>query len=202
MNTDPIRPMQTSDIQAVVRLHSEAFPELFITSLGAGFLSELYRSILDDPDGMALVYQDGEQPGGFVAGMAQPSGFFGRLLRRRLGRFVLASIPALIKNPTIAPRLLRALKKPTETRGYAGCGLLFTLAVTPGQKNRGIGKALVQAFLQQAAARRLQKVVLTTDADDNEAANRFYRRLGFAYIRTYQTPQGRRVNEYMIDTGA
>lgn len=40
---------------------------------------------------------------------------------------------------------------------------------------------------------------LTTDRDNNEATNSFYQKLGFVCERTFMTPEGRAMNEYVID---
>jgi len=42
-------------------------------------------------------------------------------------------------------------------------------------------------------------VDLTTDRDNNDKINRFYLSLGFACERTFVTPEGRTMNEYVID---
>ncbi len=55
------------------------------------------------------------------------------------------------------------------------------------------------AFLQGAAARGLTKVDLTTDTNDNEEVNAFYQKSGFTCVRSFLTPEGREMNEYLID---
>jgi hypothetical protein len=48
------------------------------------------------------------------------------------------------------------------------------------------------------AARRVPAVCLTTDCSSNERVNRFYQQLGFRLGRTYVTPEGRAMNEYVM----
>jgi hypothetical protein len=40
---------------------------------------------------------------------------------------------------------------------------------------------------------------LTTDADGNEAVNKFYQNLGWRVESSYVTPQGRRMHRYVYD---
>ena len=74
----------------------------------------------------------------------------------------------------------------------------MSIAVLPEAQGKGIGQALVWAFLEEAAQRGLRQVDLTTDRDDNETTNRFYQNMGFVCERTFVTPEGRAMNEYVI----
>jgi ribosomal protein S18 acetylase RimI-like enzyme len=76
---------------------------------------------------------------------------------------------------------------------------LMSIAVLPETQGKGIGQALVRAFLDEAARRGLCQVDLTTDRDHNEATNCFYQNLGFTCERTFTTPEGRAMNEYVIN---
>jgi len=194
-----IRAMQTQDVPRVVETHLASFSGFFLTFLGPAFLAQLYSGIIADPSGIALVAEKDGQIVGFVAGTCQPAGFYTRLLRRRWWRFGLASIKPVLRNPRIVPRLLRALAMPGQARAAAGEGTLMSIAVLPERQGQGIGQALVRAFLSEAARRGLNKVNLTTDRVANDAANVFYQRLGFVCRRHFVTPEGRQMNEYVID---
>ena len=73
----------------------------------------------------------------------------------------------------------------------------MSIAVAPEFQGHGIGKQLVETFCQELAARGEPAVCLTTDRDHNEATNQFYQRLGFELARTFITPEGRAMNEYV-----
>ena len=49
-----------------------------------------------------------------------------------------------------------------------------------------------------ASRRGLQHINLTTDRLNNDCANRFYQRMGFALLRSSTTPEGCEMNEYII----
>lgn len=189
--------MRASDVPAVVSIHETAFPGFFLTFLGAGFLRELYAALVDDPEGIAFVaVRQGLT--GFVAGTARPEGFYRKVIRERWARFALASVPALLRRPSIARRLVRALSKPSESRGYGDAALLMSLAVLPSEFGAGTGASLVRRFVEEASSRGLSGVVLTTDRDGNDRVNAFYRNLGFTLGRTFVTPEGRAMNEYLL----
>ena len=193
----PIRPMELEDLSSVVKVHIKSFPGFFLSFLGPAFLSELYSSIVRDPFGIAYVYlMDGEIVG-FVAGTAQADGFYRRMIRK-WWRFMFASIPRVVQHPRIIPRLFRALLIPQRTIPRNDAALLMSIAVMPQCQGGGVGKQMVKVFLNDAHARGLRTVELTTDQTNNDYANGFYQRLGFEILNSYITPEGRIMNEYEI----
>jgi len=191
-----IRAMNVNDVNAVVKVHLSSFQGFFLTFLGRQFLSELYAGIVVDSTGIAFVYREESCVLGFVAGTSQPAGFYSHLLHRRWWRFALASLIPILKNPLIIPRLLRAFSRNHAEDVHENCATLMSIAIAPEAQGRGMGQALVQVFLQESARRDVKQVNLTTDALDNEAANRFYQKLGFTLQQVFTTPEGREMNEY------
>jgi ribosomal protein S18 acetylase RimI-like enzyme len=135
---------------------------------------------------------------GFVAGTDEPSGFYRRLLQQRWWRFGLTAIKPLLRQPAILPRLTRAFSMPKEASLPDKSGMLMSIAVMPNAHGSGVGQALVREFLTEAKRRGLERVNLTTDQENNDRTNRFYQKMGFSCIRSYITPEGRKMNEYLI----
>lgn len=198
MNERKIIPMSLEDCPKAVEIHLQAFEGFFLSLLGPSFLSLLYKSIIEDDSGIAFVAKKNEQILGFVAGTIQPTGFYSRLIKRHLFEFFLSSLFAFYKNPEIAPRLFRALKKPGQSVPKENCATLMSIAVDPICQSSGVGKELVTAFLEEARSKGSKYVNLTTDAINNENVNRFYLRMGFELFRSFTTPEGREMNEYLI----
>jgi ribosomal protein S18 acetylase RimI-like enzyme len=191
--------MQAGDMNEVVSVHLASFQGFFLTFLGPRFLRELYAGIIADPTGITFVYRKENHILGFVAGTSQPASFYRRLLHRRMLRFVWVSLIPILKRPAIIPRLLRAYDMPRQAEYGEQCGTLMSLAVAPQAQGMGIGKNLVQAFLNEAACRGLAEINLLTDRLNNESTNQFYLRYGFRLFRSYTTFEGREMNEYRID---
>lgn len=194
-----IRRMSQSDIANITDVHIKSFPGFFLTFMGKCFLSELYLGIVGDSAGIAFVYVKENRILGFVAGTSQPAGFYSRLLYRHWWRFALASLVPILKKPSIISRLFHAFQKPQDVSNQAGVGSLMSIAVIPDAQGLGIGKALVKVFLEESANRGLKHIDLTTDKNNNDSANQFYQNQGFQVSRTFVTPEGREMNEYMID---
>jgi ribosomal protein S18 acetylase RimI-like enzyme len=76
---------------------------------------------------------------------------------------------------------------------------LMSLAVDPKQEHRGIGRALVAAFVERVAASGERRLWLTTDAADNDRVIHFYERQGFARSREFVTDEGRAMVELSRD---
>lgn len=193
-----IRPMRSHDVESVLQVHMDAFQGFFLTFLGPSFLREFYLGVCKDPSGIALVHGD-DPVSGFVVGTVEPSGFYRRLIQKRWWKFGYASIKPMIQKPSIIPRLLRAFTLPADvSNSQPGAGTLMSLAVRSTCQGQGIGKQLVSAFLENSRKRQIEVVHLTTDAIDNEATNEFYLKMGFACAKTFATPEGRLMNEYVI----
>lgn len=196
-----VRPMERIDVPAVVSLHMQTFPGFFLTFLGPRFLALLYLSILEEPDGVAFVAVEGDGgPVGFVAGVTQQARFYSRLARRHLWSFGLAAAGAVMKKPSIVPRLARGLRRSGETVESSAAACLMSIGVSPKAQGTGAGRRLVNAFADELRLRSIDRFCLTTDRDGNEPVNAFYRSLGFSVARTFTTPEGRIMNEYLMET--
>ena len=194
-----LREIKNEDVSQVVTVHLASFPGFFLSSLGPKFLGHFYRGVVDASEGIAFVYlNEAQLPAGFVAGTANPQGFYKRLLKRDWLKFSFASVGTLLRNPGAVKRIARGLLHPGQNPVGDDVAGLFSIGVLPELQGTGAGKKLVQAFLDEAAKRGCKRVFLTTDRDDNEPVNHFYEKLGFVVEREYTTPEGRNMNEYWI----
>jgi len=177
-----------------------AFPTFFLSFLGHAFLREFYGSFLSDPVGLGFVaLSDDGRVLGVVVGPLNPSGYFKRLLKRRWWAFCLASVFAVLRRPTVLPRLFRAVVYRGESPAGPVRALLSSIAVDPQVQGGGVGRLLVERWVAEVRAAGGTGCFLTTDADGNEAVNTFYRKLGWKLEGSYLTTEGRRMNRYVLD---
>lgn len=193
-----VRPMTEVDVPRAVQIHVAAFPGFFLSFLGPRFLQLFYGEAVALGEIVMVASLDGAVVG-LVMGSRSPGRFFKAMLRRRLLGFALASAPAVLRRPSVALRVARALLKPGQAARVEGTATLMSIAVGPEAQGYGAGKALVLAFIEAAARRGAVKVDLTTDKVDNERTNSFYRSLGFHVAREIVTPEERILNEYELD---
>lgn len=193
-----IRPMTSRDVPRVVEVHQAAFRNFFLTFLGPRLLRLLYGEAVSLGEIALVAEVDGEVVG-LVMGSVQPGGFYGKLLRRRLVAFGVAAAPAILRHPSVAVRVGKALLKPRTAAKPAGTATLMSLAVLPVGQGHGAGRELVAGFLAEATRRGALVVNLATDRDNNEGANRFYLGAGFRLAGESVTAEGRALNEYELD---
>jgi ribosomal protein S18 acetylase RimI-like enzyme len=189
-----VRLATSGDIPAVAALHGVAIDEGFLSTLGDRFLARLYSRIVASPHGFLLVADSHEATEGGrprVAGFVAGSAAVGRLYREFLWR---DGLPAVLSS---APRLMRSLPRVVETLRYgtpdtpardgtdAGSRTttteteLLALAVDGAERQRGVGKALVEAFITTArAAGSASARVVVGLANDRAIA--LYGRAGFS----------------------
>jgi ribosomal protein S18 acetylase RimI-like enzyme len=188
-------------VARIVDVHLAAFPGFFLSFLGPSFLRLFYAEAVAQGEICFVAMAEGAVAG-FVMGSARPAGFFGKLVRRRLIAFGLAALPAVIRRPSAAKRVIRALLKPRQAARAPDVATLMSLAVAPTAQGLGAGKALALAFLDESERRGARVVDLTTDKFNNERTNQFYRALGFVVAREITTPEQRVLNEYEIRLSA
>ncbi len=193
-----IRKMEDSDVPQVVEIHLKSFPGFFLSFLGARFLTLFYKGVLADTQGIGLVACSENRMVGFVVGVVDQRGFYRNLIRRQWWKFGVAAMGAALRRPVIIPRLVRALKQPDYVGKSCAAACLMSIAVHPVVQGQGVGQMLIEAFSAEAKRRGVKAYCLTTDRDSNARVNRFYQGLGFRLGRTYVTPEGRAMNEYVI----
>jgi len=195
-----VRKATVNDLPDIVSIHLKVFRQYFLTRLGSGFLHEYYDLVLNYRAGIMLVSEGPRALEGFVCGFADPAEFY-RSMWRHKRAFALPVLTALLRHPSLTTNVLngvRRIQTPASEWPTRSCEL-SSIAVTPEKSSNGLGKALMKAFLAHARWMAAQCVYLTTDADGNEAANTFYRDVGFRHTRRFLQRKGRWMNEYVIN---
>lgn len=184
-------------IKAIVDIHMETFPNFFLTFLGRGFLKHLYCGFMEHEQSDIIVCLDGSgEVLGFCAYSEDLSGFYKYLIKKRLIPFAWYAAGGFIRKPKIFFRLLRAFTYSDNSVKEEKYVELSSIGVAPAAKKRGVGSAMIQFLIQQIDREIFEYIKLETDRENNEGANSFYRRNGFVLYDTYETREGRKMNEY------
>jgi ribosomal protein S18 acetylase RimI-like enzyme len=179
-----IRPLAREDLPGIVRLHEEALPKDFITSLGTSFLADVfYGSIVDRPEGVGHVAISGEGLQGYVVGAHPADVWYASLKRRHLGAFVRGALASLADGPEallglgeVALGMVRGSGEPEDYPADLGY-----IAVAPQARGAGLGRRLVRAHLD-ALAGRGARGCWTKTYETNASARRMYEACGFRYL--------------------
>lgn len=198
-----IRAAEDRDIKSIVAIHRKMFPGFLMTLMGPRFLAGYYQAILDSRVGLLFVAQDktGEVVA-FVSGFTSPAEFYGFFRKRKL-RLAVISLGYIVLRPAL---WLRILENFATVNRVADAGEdianhtaeLSSIAVESNIEGKGCGKMLVERFVAECSQAGISSVVLTTDAENNDQVNRFYQKIGFSKIATFERSQGRLMNAYKM----
>jgi ribosomal protein S18 acetylase RimI-like enzyme len=173
-----VRPGTVSDASAVAALHAGQIADGFLSSLGTGFLSRLYRRICLAPGSFLIVATDGDRVVGFVAGTGDLRALYRAFLWRDGVGAAADAIGRLIGN---WKQVVETLRHGSTGGAHAGAGRgveLLAMAVDPTYRGRGVGKRLVASFLDQVATIGHGDSYVVV-AGDNPVAIGLYQQAGF-----------------------
>jgi glycosyltransferase involved in cell wall biosynthesis/ribosomal protein S18 acetylase RimI-like enzyme len=178
-----VRPARVGDAAAMARLHADGMPDAFLPTLGPRFLARLYRALATDPEAVALVAEGVDGVVGFAAGVPSVGGFYRRFARGHGPAAALAAAPRLVR-PSVTRRLLETVRYPAHEADGDGDGRLpdaelLSIAVAPGFRAGGTGRALADGVLTGLAGRGVDDIKVVVGAA-NQGANRFYAKVGFS----------------------
>ena len=204
--------MTRSDGPEAARLHAEALPHGFFSSLGPRFLGAYLRTYQDDPNGVALVVREGSRLVGFVVGSTDTATRRAHVVRKHGLLLLRCGLLALLVRPRVALRFVRTRlfrylvglgaglrRRPSAPTGPARrVAVLAHVAVSRDARGGGIGSALVNAFRLQAAAGGADRAVLVTLEGEHGAAA-FYDRLDWRPMGSTDDREGVRWARYEAD---
>ena len=182
-----VHPADRADAADAGRLHAGRISQGFLSFLGPAFLARLYRRIVLDPGSFLLVAEHDTETVGFIAGSTDVTGLYRSFLRRD-------AVPAVL---SAAPRLLVGWRRAVETLRHgasdgAGSGRgaeLLAVAVASGAEGHGVGRQLVDAFLDELRSRSRPAAHVVVGAD-NSAAVALYERCGFVVVDRFELHAG------------
>lgn len=188
LRTEPARP---EDLEFCAALHAEALPHGFFVDLGPRFLRAYHRSYLDSPHAVSMIARLGGHRIGFVVGAIDPHRHRHWLFRHHGLRLAVVGACALAVRPRAGLHFLRTRiqgyvaawrrhrgEPGSRTEPVTGSAQLSHVATSPGARGVGAGGALVEAFVEMAAAGGADAVSLTT-LEGPGGAGPFYRSLGW-----------------------
>lgn len=178
-------------LEEVVALHLQVFPGDFITMLGKRFLLEIFYPLFLVKPGMGFVAMDEGKVVGYVVGGRGSGGLAAgkvlRVLPGTLWGLAIRALGAPRRFWGIGIRVLRELgiKYPT------GQGVLAYIAVAPSWQGKGIGRRLVENFVEALKEEGVKECYVKGWAG-NKAGEGLYLSCGFRVWRQFNTPEGLR----------
>lgn len=181
-------------VKEVVDVHLSAFPNFFLSTLGAGFLRTYYRCFVEHKNGNLIVATMDDKVVAFAAATSECRGFNTSLLKKNLFAFGCRFLVLLFTKPMAIVHLANNMTKTSEevedNEDYAELYSIGTIAVVQG---KGIGTKLMERLEVRLKKQGVEKVSLTTDYVDNDATLSFYKKNGYEVLYEFLTYPNRKM---------
>jgi ribosomal protein S18 acetylase RimI-like enzyme len=191
-----IRPLAPEHAAAAAAIHAEGQENTFLTSLGGAFLRALYAEMASSPHCFGFIALDGNEVIGVVTGTVDSGAVFKDLMLRQGARLALLVAAAMLRRPSLVPKVLRTAMYPAQTKGEPGEAELFFIGTRRDRRGEGAGRALFGALAAEMRRRGMTTMGLTVD-EANHVAKRFYQRNGMRPARSLKL-YGRPMQWYVL----
>lgn len=190
-----IRKIALIDIEDVVTIHNNAFPDFFLTLLGDHFLKLYYSSVLKSKDGILLgCYNQNNDLLGFCAGTMISDKFNIKLIKSNLFSFLGIGVYLLFTNLGALKRLYLNLSKTNNSKEYSSdYAELLSIGVAKTTQGKGIGKLLLSELERVIQVHGGQRLSLTTDFLENTQAIKFYESMKYKIYYDFVTYPNRKM---------
>ncbi|MFH1084682.1 MAG: GNAT family N-acetyltransferase [Chloroflexota bacterium] len=183
-----VAPYGPEHAAASARIHAEGQPGTFLTGLGGAFLAALYAQMAASSRCYGFVALEDTPAGaevvGVIVGTDDAGAVFKDVILRRGLRLLPSVAAALVRRPSLWPKVWETLRYPGRAQGRSGeCELLY-LGARADRRRQGIGQALLNAAAAEAVRRGASALTLTVDAS-NQVAQQLYVRLGMRPVRCF-----------------
>lgn len=201
------RPMVSSDLPEVARLHEESLEAGFFGRLGRRFLARYYETFMASPYAVAFAVED--PPVAMLVGTTHNALHYRWVVRHRGLHLAVSGSLALLRRPrlllgflkTRLRRYLRGIRRvarPPGTQQQAEqpampeqVAVLSHVAVSAQARRRGLGARLVEAFVSAARLAGADRALLVT-LEDSSGAEDFYLSLGWDPVGSKVDDDGKR----------
>lgn len=181
--SNPVVPMTKKHASAAAELHRTGIDTGFLSSLGHGFLTQLYKAIPSCPSGFGFTWKE---PSGEVLGFITCAESTGAVYKQSLiRRGALMAIPIIrfLIRPSVIRRIIHTLRYPSQVGDELPQAEILSIAVSANARGKGVGKALMTAAFEEFKRRGIKSAKVAVAAS-NETANKFYEKCGFKLALT------------------
>ena len=208
----PIRAMTGADLSHVARLHVEALEAGFFGRLGHRFLRRYYQTFAESPFAVAVVV--GDPPEAMLVGTIHNELHYRWVLKHRGLRLAVSGGLALSVRPRVLfdfvrtrlTRYARSLKRASAppageatstSSAREQVAVLAHVAVSERARRKGLGAALVNAFVTAACSGEADRALLVT-LEESKGAHDFYLSLGWDPIGSKTDKDGRPLTMFQL----
>ncbi len=191
-----IRELTIKDAKLLAKLHILAFPNFFLTSLGERFLNTFYEKTIKSENGLGLGIFNGDRIIAFAIGTNQIKGFYKSLIRNEGLSLLLSAFPTIVYKPKNILRIIKNLLGKNDGFEPTEGGWLLSICTDPEYQGTGISQQCFLGFEKLIIDKSIMKLWLTTDSQENERANLFYKKMNYQLKCTFTNTNNRKMNLY------
>lgn len=203
-----LRRMGLSDLEFTIGLHRLAFPTNVMGRLGTPMLKAYYRTFLDGPEVWAQVAIVDGRPAGYLVGVLDLDAYRRNRRVHHGPALAMAGLQGVFRSPVLVVLLaLRRMRRGLDriTGRHANSAtvdarrltVLSHVAVAGDLRDRGIGTALVRAFIRASTDAAADAATLATLAGD-AGAGAFYDARGWQLVNQRSTADHRAIRIYEL----
>jgi ribosomal protein S18 acetylase RimI-like enzyme len=176
--------LEPDGLKSLAALHHSVMPTL-LSDLGLPIVLRYYQVAQNDPSviGVCAVAPSGELLG-WALGSPHPEQLNSNL-RTPLVWFLFQMLRLVFTRPLVLWQLAASVLNPPGQQEMASGAIELTyIGVALQQRDRGLGKALLNAFVEASRSRGYRSVLLSVETLNSPAIS-LYQKAGFRIISTY-----------------
>lgn len=188
------RKARFSEAKVIAKIHTRTFINSFLTSLGHSFLKTYYEACIKSKETICLcAIENNNDIVGFCFGTLSSKRFSKRLILNNFFPFVIQFTRIFFSKPAAIIRLFKNLDKGNDTEDDGIYAELVSIGVLKENKGLGIGKNILSEFEKNVRSKNVNKICLTTDAENNNYVLKFYKSMGYEIFYEFITYPNRKM---------
>ena len=209
-----VRSVEKHDLDVLVGIHLEQFPEGFYARLGPTFMRAYFSNYFRSPGAVGLIAQQRQDSEvvGYLIGTVDDDVHERFMHRQAALRLTFAGAAALARRPELWANFLRHRSLWYGRRFASGFmrtrhvsasrrqGELLYICTTSGNRRRGIGAALLRSFTETAQRAHTASLHLVSEKG-NMPAREFYEHRGWKVISESMTRDQRPLVKMQLSLG-
>jgi ribosomal protein S18 acetylase RimI-like enzyme len=190
-----IRKIEDRDLNSIIKIHTQAFPDHFLTKLGPLFLKQYYRDVSKNKLGILLGIFQNEILIGICAATKHSANFNKKIILQNPFMYILFALYLIVTKPRYLYRLVKNINKVSfdgnDDGNYAE---LLSIAINPNIQGKGVGKLLLIALEDMLYQQSIYYLSLTTDSFNNDKALNFYiKSMGYTILYEFTAYPNRKM---------
>lgn len=176
MHIKRVKKLSPSELNQIVKFHSEILTESFLNNFGPNFLKIAYQTIIPSNNNICLIITENQTINGFSVATLDGGKFNSEVINQSFLSLSWQILKSSIKNPNLLIKIINwKLKTPHP---YKIKPELQFIAVDPRLQGQGWGTKLIKQTSTEFKNNGISSFRVGTKSS-NPQSNSFYKKLGF-----------------------